>query len=152
MIGSNPDYADLTYCKPLTESFKSKTETFQYNSDFIITGTIKETSLDKIYQELGLESLVCGLERFFLSQNWKSITTGLLQKYVNSSDDGSIDSNRAVTRNRIKSFSAKTKLFDVFFSILFFTYFTSLLFSNWKHMICKLIQVNNSQFHHLTWD
>lgn len=129
MIGSNPDSADLTYCKPLTESFKSKTETFQYNSDFIITGAIKETSLDKIYQELGLESLVYGLERFFLSQNWKSITTGLLQKYVNSSDDGSIDSNRAVTRNRIKSLSAKTKLFDVFFfHIVFYIFHISFIF------------------------
>ena len=53
----NLDYADIVYEKPLNESFKRKIEMVQYNTAFIITGAFKGTSRDKIYQELGLDSL-----------------------------------------------------------------------------------------------
>ena len=50
------DYADND--KPLTESFKDKLEMVQYNAALVITGAFKGTSHDRIYRELGLESLV----------------------------------------------------------------------------------------------
>ena len=53
----NIDYADIIYGKALNESFKTKFELVQYNAALIITGAIKGTCRDKIYQELGLESL-----------------------------------------------------------------------------------------------
>ena len=56
-VGPNLDYADIIYDKSLNESFKKKIEMVQYNSDLAITGAFKGTSRDKIYQELGLESL-----------------------------------------------------------------------------------------------
>ena len=56
-VRPNLDYADIIYDKPLNESFKRKIEMVQYNAALIITGAIKGTSRDKIYQELGLESL-----------------------------------------------------------------------------------------------
>ena len=51
------DYADIVYDKPLNKSSKRKIEMVQYNAELIITGAFKGTSRDKIYQELGLESL-----------------------------------------------------------------------------------------------
>ena len=51
------DYADITYDKPVTESFKDKVEMVQYNAAFFITGAFKGTSRDRIYRELRLESL-----------------------------------------------------------------------------------------------
>ena len=51
------DYADMIYDKPLTESFKDALGMVQYNAALVITGAIKGTSRDRIYRELGLESL-----------------------------------------------------------------------------------------------
>ena len=51
------DYIDIIFDKPLTESFKDKLEMVLYNAALVITGAIKGTSRDRIYRELGLESL-----------------------------------------------------------------------------------------------
>ena len=51
------DYANIIYDKPLTESFKDKLEKVQYSAALVITGAIKGTSRDRVYRELGLESL-----------------------------------------------------------------------------------------------
>ena len=56
-VRPNLDYADIIYNKPFNESLKRKIEMVQYNAALIITGAFKGTSRDKIYQELGLESL-----------------------------------------------------------------------------------------------
>ena len=56
-VRPNLDYADIIYDKPFNESLKRKIEMVQYNAALIITGAFKGTSRDKIYQELGLESL-----------------------------------------------------------------------------------------------
>ena len=47
----------MIYDHPENESFSSKTESVQYNASLAITGAIRETSQEKLYQELGLESL-----------------------------------------------------------------------------------------------
>ena len=47
----------MIYDKPLNEYFKRKIKMVQYNAGIIIAGAIKGTSLDKLYQELALESL-----------------------------------------------------------------------------------------------
>ena len=46
------DYGDIIY-----ESSREKLESVQYKAELAITGAIQGTSCDKIYQELGLESL-----------------------------------------------------------------------------------------------
>ena len=51
------DYGDFIYDKPNNESFINNIESIQYNAALAMTGTIKGTSKDKLYQELGLESL-----------------------------------------------------------------------------------------------
>ena len=51
------DYGDIIYDQPQNESFCEKLESVQYKAALAITGAIQGTSRDKIYQELGLESL-----------------------------------------------------------------------------------------------
>ena len=48
------------YYKPQTESFCEKLESVQYKAALAIIGALQDTSLEKIYQELGLESLKSG--------------------------------------------------------------------------------------------
>ena len=48
-VRPNFGYADISYDKPLNESFKIA----QYNAALIMTGAFKGTSRNKIYQELG---------------------------------------------------------------------------------------------------
>ena len=52
-VTPNFDYAGIIYDKPLSESSKRKIKMVQYNASLIITGAIKGTFRDKIYQELG---------------------------------------------------------------------------------------------------
>ena len=51
------DYGDIIYNQPQNESFGEKLESVQYKVALAIAGAMQETSRDKIYQELGLESL-----------------------------------------------------------------------------------------------
>ena len=51
------DYGDIIYDQPYNESFCDKLESVQYKAALAITGAIQGTSREKIYQELGLESL-----------------------------------------------------------------------------------------------
>ena len=56
-IRSQLDYADIIYDQAYNSAFHDKLESIQYNASLAITGAIRRTSTEKIYQELGLESL-----------------------------------------------------------------------------------------------
>ena len=51
------DYGDVIYDQPHIDTFCRRIESVQYNAALAITGTIKGSSRDRLYQELGLESL-----------------------------------------------------------------------------------------------
>ena len=51
------DYGDILYDQAYNASFHQKLEKVQYDACIAITGAIRGTSKEKIYQELGLESL-----------------------------------------------------------------------------------------------
>ena len=51
------DYCDIIYSKPNNNSFTENIESVQYNAALAITGAIKGSSKEKLYQELGLERL-----------------------------------------------------------------------------------------------
>ena len=51
------DYGDVIYDHAFDESFQNKLESVQYNVALAITGAIRGSSREKLYQELGLESL-----------------------------------------------------------------------------------------------
>ena len=56
-IRSHIDYADVIYDQPNNTTFTDKIESIQYNASLAITGAIRGTSKEKLYQELGLEYL-----------------------------------------------------------------------------------------------
>ena len=51
------DYGDVIYDRSFNESFQNKLESVQCDSALAITGDIRGSSREKLYQELGLESL-----------------------------------------------------------------------------------------------
>ena len=51
------DYGDIIYNQPYNASFHQKLELLQYNACLTITEAIRGTSREKLYEELGLESL-----------------------------------------------------------------------------------------------
>ena len=51
------DYGDIIYDKAVNESFHAKLESLQYNATLAITGAIRGSSTEKIYEELNLEFL-----------------------------------------------------------------------------------------------
>ena len=50
-------YGDVIYDKTYKVSFQQKVESIQYNAAVAITGAIRGTSKEKLFEELGLESL-----------------------------------------------------------------------------------------------
>ena len=56
-IRSQLDFADAIYDQACNSSFHEKLESVQYNACLAIAGAIRGTSSEKLYQELGLESL-----------------------------------------------------------------------------------------------
>ena len=56
-LGPHKDYKDIIYDKAFNESFYAKLESLQYNATLAVTGAIKGSSTEKIYEELGLQSL-----------------------------------------------------------------------------------------------
>ena len=51
------DYGDIIYDKPNNESFKNKTENAQYKVCIEKTDAVQGASRERLYHELGLESL-----------------------------------------------------------------------------------------------
>ena len=51
------DYGDVIYDRVYSESFHQNLESPQYSAAITITGAIRETSSEKLFQELGLETL-----------------------------------------------------------------------------------------------
>ena len=51
------DYGDVLFDQAFNASSHEKLESIQYNACLALTGTIRGTSKEKLYQKLGLESL-----------------------------------------------------------------------------------------------
>ena len=77
------EYGDILYDKPDNESFQNKIEKVQYKACLAITGAIQGTSREKLYEELGLHSLVERRRRNKLIFFYK-IVNGLLPDYLYS--------------------------------------------------------------------
>ena len=56
-IRSRLDYADIIYDQAYNSALHDKLESIQYSACLVITGAIRGTLAEKIYQKLGLESL-----------------------------------------------------------------------------------------------
>ena len=62
-VSTHLDYGDVIYHQPNNSNFFDTVESVQYNAALAITGTIRGTSKERLYQELGLEYL--SLRRWF---------------------------------------------------------------------------------------
>ena len=74
------NYGDKIFDKAYNNSFHQRRESYQSIASLAITGAIKGSSSEKLYQEPGLESLQNGWCHGFK-------TLRLLQNYKNSSQD-----------------------------------------------------------------
>ena len=50
-------YGDVIYDQSYNDSFHAKLESYQYKAALAMTGAIKGSSTEKLYQELGIEHL-----------------------------------------------------------------------------------------------
>ena len=116
------DYADIIYDKPFNDVFKEKLEKVQYSSALIITGAIKGTSRERLYKELGLESL-CDRRWYRKLVFFYNIVKGLAPSYLQSCllfDNKRARNTRSSLRNTIKTFATRTSTFRA----TFFAYYT----------------------------
>ena len=84
----------------------------QYNAALIITGAIKGTCRDKIYLELGLESLAdrrWSRKLIFFQKTILGLQPSYLQNYLSPYDNVRI----YLTQNSIETFRARTKGFEL---------------------------------------
>ena len=56
-VRSRIDYGDVIYDKVFNQSFHTKLASVPYNTELAMTGAIRGTNNEKLYQKLGLESL-----------------------------------------------------------------------------------------------
>ena len=77
------DYGDIIYDNPTNELFCQKIESVQYRAALAITGCFRGTSRDRLYNELGLESLRDGRWCRRLVFFYKVIN-GLAPTYLNN--------------------------------------------------------------------
>ena len=57
VIRQHLGYGDVVYDQPSNDAFSSKLEAVQYKAALAITGAIKGTAREKLYQELALEHI-----------------------------------------------------------------------------------------------
>ena len=89
----------------------------QCRTAIVITGAIKGTLSDRLYQELGLESLVerrWSQEIFFLHKIVNGLLSSYLQLYLNHCNNGK-HQTRSACQNKMKTLSGRTKAFNLFF-------------------------------------
>ena len=106
------DYGDIVYDNPGNMSFINRLESIQYNACLAITGCIRGTSREKLYSELGLESLsdrrYCRKMCFFYK-----ITNGYSPSYLSSYLPDQYSNSRSTrSTNVYKTFKTRTSLFQ----------------------------------------
>ena len=113
-VRPNLDYADIIYDKSFNESFKTKREMVQYRAALVITGAIKGTSSDRLYQEIGLESPAdrrWSRKLFFFHKIVNGLFPSYLQSSLNHYNYGEYQT-RSACQNKIKTLSRRTKAFN----------------------------------------
>ena len=113
-VRPNLDYADIIYDKSFNESFKAKIEMIQYRAALVITGAIKGTSNNRLYQEIDLESLAdtrWSHKIFFFHKIVNGLLPSYFQSYLNHCNDGEYQA-RSACQSKMKTLSGRTKVFN----------------------------------------
>ena len=107
------EYGDILYDKPDNESFQNKIEKVQYKACLAITGAIQGTSREKLYEELGLHSLVerrrCNKLIFFY-KTVNGLPPDYLYSYLNFASQQNYHL-RSTKASKIMSISTRAKSF-----------------------------------------
>ena len=85
------DYGDIIYDFPGNATFTQKLESVQYNACLAITGCIRGTSREKLYSELGIESLSdrrFSRRLFFFYKIFHGLAPRYLFNYLPPQNDG----------------------------------------------------------------
>ena len=89
----------------------------QYQAALVITGTIKGTSRNRLYQEIGLESLAdtrWSRKIFFFHKIVNGLLPSYLQSYLNHYNYQEYQT-RSACQNKMKTLSGTTKTFNSHF-------------------------------------
>ena len=113
------DYGNIIYDKPNVGSFINKLESVQYNAGLAITGAIRGTSKERLYQELGFEYLEKRRWYRRMCLFWK-IVNGLAPSYLSKLLPANQVSRNPSRQNRYISFPKNTN----YFANSFFPYCT----------------------------
>ena len=144
------DYADILYDHPFNECFKSKIEKVQYSASLAITGAIRGTSRERLYQELGLEPLYDRRwyrKLLFFYKIINGLSPDYLQTYLKRPTDRAY-CTRATNKNNFDTFNTRTE----YFKNSFFPYCVN----EWNKLnqeiknaesIFKFKHFNNIEFH-----
>ena len=113
-------YTDIIYDKRFNDAVKEKLEKFQYSAALIFTGPIKGTSRERLYKELGLESL-CDRRWYrklvFFYKIVKGLAPSYLQLYLLPDNERTYNT-RSSLRNMIKTFATRTSTFRAIFFLI----------------------------------
>ena len=113
------DYGDILYDKPEDQNFQNKLEKVQYKACLAITGAIQGTLRQKIYDELGLHTLIERRWRLKLTFFYK-IVNGLLPEYLYSNLQFPSQENytlRSASTTKMNPIPSRSKTFrKTFFS------------------------------------
>ena len=86
----------------------------QYNAALVITGAIKGTSRERIYRELGLESLAerrWSRKIFLFHKIMNGLLPVYLQPYISYCGEGFYET-RSIYQKGLRQFSTRTKIFE----------------------------------------
>jgi len=124
------DYGDIIYDNPGNNSLLQRLESIQYNAALAITGCFRGTSREKLYSELGLETLsdrrFCRKLCFFYK-----IVNGYTPFYLRKIlPDNVVNSYALRSRPAVRSISARTESFQN-------TFFPFCL-SQWNKLDCHI--------------
>ena len=106
-------YSDIVYDRAFNELFHKNVESIQYNAAIVITETIRSTSSEKLFLELGLESLKSRLWLWKLCLFYKIFheksPSYLFQLIPPNSN---VYSTRSSQSNKISSFKTRHNFFE----------------------------------------
>ena len=112
-VRANLDYGDIIFDKQNNKPFKSRIESTQYKACVAITGAIPGTSRERLYRELGLESLSdrCWFQKLtFFYKIVKGLSPRYVTKYVNLKSTSNYQT-RSASKNNLQEFSYRTESF-----------------------------------------
>ena len=105
------DYGDIVYDRAFNESFHKNLDSIQYNAAIAITGAIRGIYSEKLFQELGLESLksrrwlrkLCLFYKMFHNKS----PSYLFQIIPPNNPNNNVYATRSYQSNKISSFKTR---------------------------------------------